>query len=380
MIPRVFDTDQHVTPPPDMWTSRMARKYADVAPQVIELEDGGEAWSFEGGTYVHLFGMENLGGKDPAEYGYRARYDELMPAFYQPKPRLDAMDIDGIEAALLFPSVAGHMTVIQDDDLYVECVQAYNDGICDWASDGDPKRMYPTALIPMVGLETAMAELARVAKKGFHHFQALLSPKGVGYPTQEHDPFWALAQETGLVVSLHGGGASRAKHPTITTHEKKAEIARPRPIASEIAIASVRAGGLGSPLSLGIFILSGIMERFPRLKFGMNETSADWIPSFLERLDAVYTQHRWLGEQQLRMLPSEYFHRQVKTSIDREMLGVKHRHQIGVDKIMFGTDFPHSGNFYPHTRRYIDLLFHSVPDDEVHKILWQNAADLYGAN
>ncbi|MCL0101716.1 amidohydrolase [Dehalococcoidia bacterium] len=379
MIPRVFDTDQHVTPPPDMWTKRMPKKYADTAPRVIELDDGGEAWSFEGGSYVHLFGMENLGAQDPAKYGYRARYDELLPAYWQPKPRLEAMDIDRIDATLLFPSVAGHMTVIQDDDLYTESVRAYNDGIHEWVQEGDPSRMFPVALIPLTGLETAMNELSRVAQMGFRHFQALQSPEGSGHPCPEHDPFWALAEETSMVVALHGGGASRVKRQ-VTTADRAAETSRPKPVASEIAIASTRAAGLGSPVTLAMFILTGIMERFPTLKFGMSETSVDWIPSYLERLDTQYRQHRWLTEQKLSMLPSEYFRRQVKASIDREMYGVKHRELLGTDRIMFGTDYPHMGNFFPHTRRYIDLVFDSVPEEDTHKMLWQNAADLYGVN
>jgi predicted TIM-barrel fold metal-dependent hydrolase len=80
---------------------------------------------------------------------------------------------------------------------------------------------------------------------------------------------------------------------------------------------------------------------------------------------------------QLNRLPSEYA-RMVKISVDRELQGVKYREQIGVDNLMFGTDYPHIGSFWPHTRQYLDLLLNDVPDDEVDKILWRNAAELYG--
>jgi hypothetical protein len=86
-------------------------------------------------------------------------------------------------AALLFPSVAGQSFRIQNDDLFVECLRVYNDAIWEWAQEGDPKRMHPAALIPNRGVELAMDELARTAKKGFRHFQWMGPPSGKEYPT-----------------------------------------------------------------------------------------------------------------------------------------------------------------------------------------------------
>ena len=137
---------------------------------------------------------------------------------------------------------------------------------------------------------------------------------------------------------------------------------------------------MGAQTSLGLLITTGILERFPKIQVGLIETSAGWLPSFLERLDAVYAQHRWLGSTELRMLPSEYFKRQVKISVDRELFGIKYRDFIGADALMFGTDFPHVGSFYPHTRHFIDLVFNGVPEDETQRILWDNAARLYGVD
>ncbi len=378
MVPRLFDTDQHVTPPPDMWTSRMPKKYADVAPRVVDLPDGGQAWSFDGGAYLHLFGMQNVEGKDPATFKWRATYDEIGPACYDPQARLTSMDIDGVDVTLLFPSGAEYAASVQDEDLCRESLRAYNDGIWDWAQQGDPKRMYPAALIPCVGVETAMAELHRVAKLGFRHFLGIVSPSGNGYPAPEDDPFWSLAQETGLAMSMHGGGPGRVKRSAGTPEPPKHEIGKPRAPLPRIPASATRASGLGAPMTLGILVMTGVLERFPGLRIGMNETGAAWLPSFCERLDEAYIHHRWLGEQRLRLLPSEYIKRQVKASIDRELQGIKHRDAIGVDNLMFGTDYPHMGSFYPHSRRTIDLLFDSVPDDETHKILWENAAALYG--
>lgn len=374
MATRIFDTDHHVTPPPDMWTSRMPKKYQDIAPRVVDLPDGGQAWSFDGGAIMHLFGLENVGGREPTELSWKTHYDELPKSYYEPQARLEAMDRDGIDVALLFPSVAGQAAAIYDDDILFAHIQAYNDGIWDWAQEGDPKRMLPAAHLPNRGVELAMQELDRVVKKGFVHFQYSGSPSGSPLPVAGDDPFWAMVQETGIVVSMHGGSSAGRPKP-----KAPAKATPAPPVHDQEMIAAMRSSGLGAQTALGVMILSGVLERFPKLKVSLIETSTGWLPQFLNQLDAVYTQHRWLGEQKLSRLPSEYA-KQVLIGVDREIQGIKHRHQVGVDNITFGTDYPHIGSFWPHTRFYIDLLFDGVPEDEREKILWSNAATMYGVN
>ena len=374
MATRIFDTDHHVTPPPDMWTSRMPKKYQDIAPRVVDLPDGGQAWSFDGGAIMHLFGLENVGGREPTELSWKTHYDELPKSYYEPQARLEAMDRDGIDVALLFPSVAGQAAAIYDDETFFAHIQAYNDGIWDWAQEGDAKRMLPAAHLPNRGVEMTMQELDRVVKKGFVHFQYTGSPSGSPLPVPGDDPFWAMVQETGIVVSMHGGSSAGRPKP-----KAPAKASPAPPVHDQEMIAAMRSSGLGAQTALGVMILSGVLERFPKLKVSLIETSTGWLPQFLNQLDAVYTQHRWLGEQKLSRLPSEYA-KQVLIGVDREIQGIKHRHQVGVDNITFGTDYPHIGSFWPHTRFYIDLLFDGVPEDEREKILWSNAATMYGVN
>ena len=374
MPTRIFDTDHHVTPPPDMWTSRMPKKYQDIAPRVVDLPDGGQAWSFDGGAIMHLFGLENVGGREPTELTWKAHYDELHPSYYEPQARLEIMDRDGVEVALLFPSVAGQAAAIYEDDVYCAHLQAYNDGIWDWAQDGDPKRMLPAAQLPNRGVELAMQELERVVKKGFVHYQYTGAPSGGPLPTAADDPFWAMVEEAGIVISMHGGGSAGRPKPKAPVKALPAP-----PVHHQEIIAAMRSSGLGAQTALGLMILSGVLERFPKLKVSLVETSTGWLPPFLDQLDAVYTQHRWLGEQKLSRLPSEYA-KQVLIGVDREIQGIKHRHHVGVDNITFGSDYPHIGSFWPHTRFYIDLLFDGVPEDEREKILWSNAAKMYGVN
>ncbi len=373
---RVLDTDQHVTPPKDFWTGRMASKYRDVAPRVVELPDGSEAWSFEGGKDLHAFGLENVGSRDPTTLSWSTRYDQLDPAFYEPSEPIKAMDVDGIDAALLFASVAGRCAVTADDDLYRECFRAYNDGIWEWARAGDPQRMFPAAIIPCRSLSTATEELRRVADIGFRHFLGIMSPNGTTRPTADDDPFWALVEETGLVVSLHGGGVG-GRFPGAPAPATP-NVATP-PVRDQIAIAAGRSGGMGVQTTLALFVFAGLFERFPALKVALIETSAGWYPSFVERLDFAYSVHRTLLSEgtRLRQLPSEYLQR-VRVNFDRETEAGFLCNYIGPDRLMFGTDYPHIGSYWPHSRYYLDLLLKQCPPEDAHSILWGNAASLYG--
>jgi predicted TIM-barrel fold metal-dependent hydrolase len=372
----ILDTDQHVTPPKDFWTSRMSAKFADVAPRVIETEDGYEAWSFEGGRDLHAFGLENVGGRDPSTLSWYTRYEDLDVACYDPVARIGAMDVDGVDAALLFASVAGRCAVTQDDELYEASFVAYNNGIREWADAGDPRRMFPAAIIPCRGLDMAMTELERVAGMGFKHFLGIMSPRGVARPGPEDHPFWALAQETGMTVSLHGGGVT-GRFPAVPAEGPK-KVATP-PVRDQITIAAGRSGGMGVQTTLASFVFHGLFEHFPDLKFALIETSCGWFPTFVERLDAAYVAHRDLvaDPADVKQLPSEYLSR-LRMNFDRETEGFAWRDRIGVDRLMFGTDYPHIGSYWPHSRYYLHLLLRELPSDQVDAILWRNGADLYG--
>jgi predicted TIM-barrel fold metal-dependent hydrolase len=375
-MPRVLDTDQHVTPPKDFWVTRMPSKYRDVAPQVVELPDGTEAWSFEGGKDLHAFGLENVGSRDPKTLSWSTRYDELDPAFYEPKARIAAMDVDGVDAALLFASVAGRCAVTADDDLYRACFRAYNDGIWDWAQEGDPRRMYPAAIIPCRSMEMASDELKRVAEMGFRHLLGIMSPSGSSRPGADDYPFWSMVEDTAMVISLHGGGVG-GRFPGSPARPNAPKVATP-PVRDQIMIAAGRSGGMGVQMTLALFVFSGLFERFPGLKVGLIETSAGWFPSFVDRLDSAYVTHRDLLAQGpvLRQLPSEYL-RNVHVNFDREIEAIGLRDRIGVDHLMFGTDFPHIGSYWPNSRYYLQLVLKELASEDVEAILWGNAARLY---
>ena len=378
MLPLIFDTDQHLTEPPDFWTDRFPKRFQDQAPAFLDHPEMGPGWSWDGGKTVRAMGLVSVGSEDPRKIGRTKRYDEIDPGCYDPRKRIEVMDIDGVGACLLFASGAGFVSLLPDDDFHIECVRVYNNAVMDWAQAGDAKRIFPAALMPNLGIEHAVAELERVAKKGFVHYMFNQWPSGDTYPSAADDPFWELLQETGMTISFHGFGGGRAKTPPKDESGDEPGLRLPVNLVQEM-IAALRGAGLGSTVGLATLVLSGLLERFPALKIGLIETSAGWLPAFAERLDEAYMRHRWLGGYRLEQMPSESMGR-IRVNLDREWMGLKHRHTIGVDRLMLGTDFPHIGNFYPHTRFYVELAFQGVSREEKERMLWSNAAALYGVN
>jgi predicted TIM-barrel fold metal-dependent hydrolase len=129
---------------------------------------------------------------------------------------------------------------------------------------------------------------------------------------------------------------------------------------------------------LSEMILGGALERHPRLRFGLIEVGVSWIPFFMEQSDDNYYRHRFWTHTDLPMPPSEYWARQCFATFQVDRYGIENRHRVGVDTIMWTTDYPHAGSDWPYARERIAGQLHDVPDDEKRKILCTNALRYYG--
>ena len=131
------------------------------------------------------------------------------------------------------------------------------------------------------------------------------------------------------------------------------------------------------------FILSGILERFPRLKIISAELNCGWLAYFLHRMDRAFDSRgvRLQGSPfptKLTMKPSEYFRRQLFATFIDDPYGLAHRDEIGVDNLLWSSDFPHSATFWPHSREKIAEDFQGIGEEDKRKILSENVAKLYG--
>ena len=378
---RLIDTDQHVIEPPDFWTSRMGEKWQDVAPRVVDYPRGGQAWSFEGGVWLRPFGLESAAGRAPADLDtWGNSFENMNPSAYNPTARLKDMDVDGVGKAILYPSVAMSASSIQDDELYLECFRTYNDALWEWCQEGDPDRLIPAAIMPAIGVETAMQELERVGKMGYKTYFFNQWPSGDKYPSAADDPFWALCEQTGLVVSMHGAGVGRVQIGVGAMEGDKTPKGTTVKRMSQEHVNDTRASGLHVALPVSMLTLTGVFDRFPNLKVALVETGAGWLPFYAEQLDRAYTHQRWAGGRELDKMPSEYLRTNLRATIQLDGAAISYRHLIGVDRIMFSTDFPHATCDWPNSRQWMHFLLKGVPEAEQQMILYQNAADWYGLN
>jgi predicted TIM-barrel fold metal-dependent hydrolase len=133
-------------------------------------------------------------------------------------------------------------------------------------------------------------------------------------------------------------------------------------------------------VSLGHLIFTGVFERYPRLRVGSVEHELSWVPHFLERIDYTYTQRArrdWWYRFKGDLLPSDFFRRNVFLSFQEDHLGIRDRAFIGVDALMWGSDYPHTETTFPRSRQILERILEGVPEDERQKITSTNVARLY---
>jgi predicted TIM-barrel fold metal-dependent hydrolase len=365
---RLIDADSHTLEPPHIWTTWLAKRFHDRAPQLVKDADGGDAWLFAPGTKPMEIGLVTTPGRryeDIKWTGYT--YDTIRSSCFEPKARLEDMDFDGIDATFLYPSQRTMYTFMgtEDRDYHHAGVRAYNDWLAQEFCAVDPQRLFGLAQMPNLGVEAAIAEMKRCREQGYRGVVITTWPSGKDDLSSEDDPFFAAAQDLGMPVSIH-----------ISIQRRR----NPKPTLEGVAsIASMAlAGILNFPPILSELIMSGLFDRYPKLTIVGVETEVGWIPEVLEQLDNFYWRNRTRTGLVLRHLPSEYFHSNFLCTFIKDAIGIQLRHDVGVDNMAWSTDFPHHGCDWPYSRKVVNEMMVGVPRAERHQILAGNAIRIDG--
>ena len=206
---KAIDVDTHLTEPPDVWTSRVSKKWGDAVPHVVRRE-GRDLWCI-GEEMIGAPGFTTMAGFDGSFPDAPMGYDDIPKASWDAKARLEHMDEEGIWAAVLYPNVGGFgsggFMKLKDPELMLECVRAYNDFLVEWCSE-DSRRLVPVAAMPFWDIDECVKEVERAAKIGHKSILACGDPSAFGEPRLAHkhwEPFWAAVNDTGLPVSFHIG-------------------------------------------------------------------------------------------------------------------------------------------------------------------------------
>ncbi len=361
---RIISADDHVQEPKDMWQKRVPAKLRDRAPKVVKV-DGGDVWMLEGQVVMKM-GMNVAAGKKFEEYKLEGEtYETIRAGSFDPNERLKDMDADGVDAQVLFPN-AFWAFMVEDAELQLACMRAYNDFLLDFCQT-NPRRLIGIGLIPADNVEEAVREAQRVAKAGMRGLLVSSFPKSGPLSSEVFDPLWAAAQDLELPIHLHlAVGDTRGK---VFTEQRNVRGLMP----GQILINS-----MGNMEALARLLFGGIGELFPKLKIVSVEGNIGWIPYFLERADRIYQRHRYWSRLELPMPPSEYFHRQVYATFIQDLAGIRLRDLIGVDNLMWSSDYPHTDTTWPNSVKSIEETLAGVADDEKRKIAGGNAARLYG--
>ncbi len=307
VIPRIISVDDHVVEPAHVWATWLPAAYSARAPRIerrgigpmkhtgggnydITWDDDGpqaDCWFFEDLVYVHKRHVAAAGFDRDDMTMSPITYDGMRPGCYDPKARLEDMDIGHVEASLCFPTFPRFCgqtftEATGDRDLGLACVRAYNDWMVEeWCGDSGG-RLVPLCLIPLWDAGLAAAEVRRNAARGVRAVTFSEIPPHLGLPSIHSgfwDPFFAACADTGTVVNMHIGSSS--KMPATSGD-------------APVAVAATLSFG-NAMASLADFLFSGVLIRFPALRLAYSEGQIGWLPYILERADDVWREHRAWG-------------------------------------------------------------------------------------
>jgi uncharacterized protein len=374
----IIDADTHVTETPDLWISRAPASMRDRVPRIETSPRGTQRWVL-GGNQGMLAnpGMTATAGvgsfKNPPK-----TFEEMHPGAYDAKARLKYMDQMGIWAMVMYPNVGGfgaqQFLKLNDPELMLTCVQIYNDWQTEWAS-ADARRLLPITSIPFWDVAAAAQEVRRCAAMGHRGILFTGEPQYFGQPLlgdPHWNPLWEAAVELDLPISFHVGSGD------MTEGLLKNRVAAYGQAAAFTALAVNILFQNGVQVS--DLIMSGVLARYPTIKFVSVESGIGWIPFMLETMDYQFQGNSVAEEHpEFDRLPSEYFARNVYACYWFEQIAPRRLiDKIGAERILFETDFPHPTSLYGeevHAR--IKGGLSDCEESVRRKILWENAEKLY---
>ncbi len=367
----VISSDSHVFEPPDLWAERIDAEFRDRAPRMQRVGDVDHLVVERDQMIAGIGLISNAGARfeNPEQISAHGRFEDVHAGGYDPEQHIRDMKIDGVSGELLYPSQGLFYYKVADSLLMSAIFRAYNDWLSEFCSY-NPDRLKGVAMINLDDVSEGVAELERCANMGMAAAMITEYPQeSRRYDSPEYEPFWAAAQDLEIPVSLH----------TATRREGRSRGAG----AMAVQDASGRATKVFYPAtSLCDIIFSGVFERYPKFKLAIVEFELAWVPYLLDSMDYTYVErqeeafYRFKGD----VLPSDFFHNNVYLSFQEDAVGIRLRDVIGVDRLMWGSDYPHSESTFPRSREVLSEILEGVPEKEQASIVAGAAAGLYGFN
>jgi len=372
-----ISADCHIDLPmlaPDLFTANASAALRDRMPYVTDGPDGPFWTCKNGGSFGLLNGVGPAGQKLVPGQNYRV---DVMAAtgLYEdgkqgrrhptdPVLRAKDMDRDGVQAEVIF-GILGAATRLNDPVAANEMFRIYNDWLVDFCRH-DPGRFIGLACLPYGDIDAAVKEIHRVAKLGLRGVELSCSwdMEPMWHPVWE--PLWKAIHEVELPLHFH-------TFPALPPGVLDKQSGRTRRAAFFTVVSGFQMNLVNI---LAAVIGAAVLERYPNVRISFGESGIGWIPYALDRMDFEWEDRfRDLG---LTMKPSDYWRRQCKGTFQFDRIGGKLIEEMGVESLMWGSDYPHADGVWPESSKYIEEQFGHLPAEVTHKITCENAGKFYG--
>lgn len=371
----IVDADAHVNPPHDMWAEYLPAPLREHAPKIEHGEDC-DYIVFEGRRRkVNLISAQ--AGRAGADFKMEGRVSDARAGGWMPKARIDDMDQDGMDTAILF---GGGPLGTSNMELFKASFDAYNHWLADFCAYA-PKRLAGVGYVPMLNVDETIEMMRDCKKRGLKAINIPAFPMaqmgslnggeaqtmaltgdvsgGRSYADPEFDPLWKAACDLGMPLTIHLGG-------------RTVRFTEPKFFLSDLLMSKF---GMGEPIA--IMIYGGVFQRFPELKLASVESGVGWFAFAANYMDETWHKQRYWVKSVLEHPPSYFWERNIYGSFIHDRAGILMRELPGAGNIMWSSDYPHSETTFPHSQAKIVELFAGVPEAERNEIVGGRAKRLY---
>ncbi|HEY3700341.1 MAG TPA: amidohydrolase family protein [Spongiibacteraceae bacterium] len=349
---RLFSVDSHLVVTDDQVKKNLASSLHS-------------AWDTGISKYNKHMADDLMGGQKLAPEDFVDMEAATHPGYYNSTERLKVMDADGVECEVMYSEFDFTSKVYSIGDKWRECATAYNNTLYEFASV-DPKRILITYQLPLIDIDYAVSEIYRLRDLGARSIQIPNFPAELGMPdyhNKQYDKLWTAFSETGVVVANH-----------LTLKQDMWGVFRRDPTPQKGIYTSLPGFALAETMAW--YILTGILERFPKLKIVFVEPGLFWVPGYIRFLDE--RMHHHYNFPGVKELPSTYFKRQMAATFVNEPGAREFIDFFGANSIMWSTDFPHPCCNWPNAGALVEKQFADFTPEEKQKITWDNGARMYG--
>ena len=364
----LISSDSHIIEPPDLWEQRIAREFRDRAPRLVH-EAEADQWYADGVPFGNI-GINQQAGvrfETPDQLTIEGCMATVPRGGVDPHAHVMDMDTDTVAGAVLYPSQGLTVYRTPDSLLLSAIFRAYNDWLADFCQPY-PHRLKGIAMLNVDDVKDAVGELDRAATLGLAGAMIPIRPLEHRYDHPMYEPLWAAAQDLAMPLSLHVG--TRRWQPGMDLNAPS--------LTRDVVATSNREYEVREAIAAMIF--GGVFERYPHLKVGAVEFEVAWAPYFMSRMDDIYTSRAvGVGRRRFKhnILPSDFFRYNIFLSFQEDAVGIQLRSHIGVENLLWASDYPHAESTFPRSRAIVDRMLQRVPEVEQVQLAGANTARLY---